>query len=205
MSATQNIPEKPFFRVNEVCRLTDTQPYVLRFWESEFPQLAPEHGKGSSPVYKKDAVELIFRIKQLLYEEEYTIAGARQVLSGENDQPQPRKPPAKPEKVEAVEASEEESNERLPRQLELEPARRPTAVQAAEARTLSSSGIAKERYDAAVEEVTHLRLQLTDLENRMRRVEHDRESALDEAERMRDRSDRAIGRLEAILKRLRGA
>ena len=82
MSVTPNIPKKPFFRVNEVCQLTDTQPYVLRFWESEFPQLAPDHGHGGKPVYKKDDVELIFRIKRLLYEEDYTIAGARQVLSG---------------------------------------------------------------------------------------------------------------------------
>jgi DNA-binding transcriptional MerR regulator len=205
LSATPNIPEKPFFRVNEVCRLTDTQPYVLRFWESEFPQLAPDHGKGASPVYRKDDVELIFRIKQLLYEEEYTIAGARQILSGEGKRPRakPHPAPAK-NKAGTLETPDNEPIERVPRQLELESARRPTAVQAAEVRP-AGNGIAKERYDAAVEEVTHLRLQLTDLENRMRRVEHDRESALEEAERMRDRSDRAIGRLEAILKRLQGA
>ena len=206
MSATSNIPEKPFFRVNEVCRLTDTQPYVLRFWESEFPQLTPEHGKGSAPVYKKGDVELIFRIKQLLYDEEYTIAGARQVLSGEGKRPKAKMRPEKAqkvEKVETVETSDNEQDERVPRQLELEPARRPTAVQSAEVRA-ATNGIAKERYDAAVEEVTHLRLQLTDLENRMRRFEQDREKALEESERMRDRSDRAIGRLEAILSQLQG-
>ena len=90
MSVTPNIPQKPFFRINEVCQLTDTQPYVLRFWESEFPQLSPDHGHGGKPVYKKGDVELILQIKHLLYEEEYTLAGARQVLSGAS--PARRKP-----------------------------------------------------------------------------------------------------------------
>lgn len=179
------IPEKPFFRVNEVCRLTDTQPYVLRFWESEFPQLSPDHHQGSSPLYRRDDVELIFRIKQLLYDEEYTIAGARQVLSGESAKAGPATRTAIPMARAAKKAP--------PRQLELD------------GLAPETTGISKERYDDAVDEITHLRLQLADAENRLRRADHDRSAALEEAEALRDRNARAIGRLEAILERLRDA
>lgn len=75
-----DVPEKPFYKIGEVCQYTDTQPYVLRFWESEFPQLAPEKNRNGQRVYRKQDIDLIFRIKKLLYEEEYTIAGARRKL-----------------------------------------------------------------------------------------------------------------------------
>ena len=195
MSVTPNIPEKSFFRVNEVCQLTDTQPYVLRFWESEFPQLTPDHGHGGKPVYKKDDVELIFRIKRLLYDEDYTIAGARQVLSG--DAPVTPKPVAVP--------SEEpvESEVRQPRQLQLDavaPERAHTVH--TESEQLQEQGISKERYDDALEEITHLRLHLSEAETRLRRAENERSNALHEVEQLRDKRDRSIGRLEAILQRV---
>ena len=192
MSVTPNIPEKSFFRVNEVCQLTDTQPYVLRFWESEFPQLTPDHGSGGKPVYKKDDVELIFRIKRLLYDEDYTIAGARQVLSG-------KARPAKPKS--AAKKAAPPSQEPAPRQLELNaplPQREISAPVAAE--PLETQGISKERYDDAVDEVTHLRLHLTEAKNLLRRADTEREKALNETELLRDKRDRAVGRLEAILK-----
>ena len=74
------IPEKLFYKAAEVCQITDTQPYVLRFWESEFPQLAGEKNRSGQRVYKRADIDLVFRIKQLLYEEEYTIAGARKAI-----------------------------------------------------------------------------------------------------------------------------
>ena len=195
MSVTPNIPQKPFFRVNEVCQLTDTQPYVLRFWESEFPQLAPDHGRSGNPVYKKDDVELILRIKRLLYEEDYTIAGARQVLSGDaRATPKPAPSPAKKMKVAKPEVSQ-------PRQLELDApvAKRETTAHIAAAPP-EMRGVSKERYEDAVEEITHLRLHLTEAKNLLRRADTDKEKALNEAELLRDKRDRAIGRLEAILK-----
>ena len=193
MSVTPNIPKKPFFRVNEVCQLTDTQPYVLRFWESEFPQLAPDRPHGGKPVYKKHDVELIFRIKQLLYEEEYTIAGARQVLSG--------KPTAVAPKPENPSAPAKAS--RQPRQLELDAtvSHRPTAAPAPD-RAEDFTGVPKERYDDAVEEITHLRLCLSEAETRLRRADQECEKAVSDVERFRDKHDRAVGRLEAILQRL---
>src|SRR5213594_2449236 len=75
--------EKPFYKIGEVCEITGTQPYVLRFWESEFPMLAPKKNRSGQRVYRKRDIELIHRIKTLLYEEEYTIAGARKILEGE--------------------------------------------------------------------------------------------------------------------------
>ena len=69
-----------FYKIGEVCAMTDTQPYVLRFWESEFAQLAPRKSRSGQRLYEKKDVDLVLRIKQLLYDEEYTIAGARRKL-----------------------------------------------------------------------------------------------------------------------------
>lgn len=84
--------EKLFYKIGEVCQLTDTQPYVLRFWESEFPQLAPQKNRSGQRIYRSTDIELILRIKKLLYEEEFTIAGARKQL--ELEQAQRRQAPA---------------------------------------------------------------------------------------------------------------
>ncbi len=78
--AASEIPNKLFFKIGEVCEITDTQPYVLRFWESEFPQLAPRKNRSGQRVYQRKDIEMVMRIKRLLYEEEYTIAGARRKL-----------------------------------------------------------------------------------------------------------------------------
>ena len=81
------IPRKHFFKIGEVCSLTDTQPYVLRFWESEFPQLAPNKSRTGQRIYRSRDVQLILEIKKLLYEEGYTIAGARKKLGMDSDAP----------------------------------------------------------------------------------------------------------------------
>jgi len=65
-----------------VSRLTGLEPYVLRYWESEFPQIKPDKGKSGQRLYKKEDVDNIFHIKQLLYKDGYTIAGARRKLNG---------------------------------------------------------------------------------------------------------------------------
>lgn len=79
----QEIPNKLFYKIGEVCEITDTQPYVLRFWESEFPQLAPRKNRSGQRVYQRKDIDTVLRIKRLLYEEEYTIAGARKKLEEE--------------------------------------------------------------------------------------------------------------------------
>ena len=101
MEQTQlDVPDKLFYKASEVCQLTDTQPYVLRFWESEFPQLAAEKNRSGQRVYRREDIDLIVRIKKLLYEEEYTIAGARKVLEDGAQgalPPEPRKHRKAPE------------------------------------------------------------------------------------------------------------
>jgi DNA-binding transcriptional MerR regulator len=79
--ATPKIPDKLFFKIGEVCKIVDIEPFVLRFWETEFPNLAPEKSKSGQRVYKKKDIENILRIKELLYDRGYTIAGARKHLS----------------------------------------------------------------------------------------------------------------------------
>ena len=77
------IPEKLFFKIGEVCDLTSIQAHVLRYWESEFPMLAPQKNPAGQRTYRKRDVEIVMRIKELLYDEQYTIAGAKKKLQSE--------------------------------------------------------------------------------------------------------------------------
>ena len=77
------IPDKLYFRIGDVARLCAVEPYVLRFWETEFPQLKPNKSGTGQRLYRKRDVEMALRVKRLLYDEGYTIAGARQVLQSE--------------------------------------------------------------------------------------------------------------------------
>lgn len=78
------IPDKLYFRIGEVARLLDLPAYVLRFWESEFPQLKPNKGGTGQRLYRRRDVETALEIRKLLYDEGYTIPGARQALKGES-------------------------------------------------------------------------------------------------------------------------
>jgi DNA-binding transcriptional MerR regulator len=78
------IPEKLYFRIGEVASLCRLPAYVLRFWESEFPQLKPVKSSTGQRMYRKRDVENVLRIKQLLYEQGFTIVGARQQLRSES-------------------------------------------------------------------------------------------------------------------------
>jgi DNA-binding transcriptional MerR regulator len=78
---TPEIPDKLFFKIGEVCEIAGIEPYVLRFWETEFPNLAPEKSKAGHRVYKRKDVENVLRVKELLYDRGFTIAGARKALS----------------------------------------------------------------------------------------------------------------------------
>ena len=77
------IPDKLYFRIGEVASLCHLPAYVLRFWESEFPQLKPVKSSTGQRMYRKRDVENVLRIKQLLYEQGFTISGARQQLRTE--------------------------------------------------------------------------------------------------------------------------
>src|SRR6201993_4902028 len=78
------IPEKLYFRIGEVARLCRLPAYVLRFWETEFPQLKPGKSSTGQRMYRRRDVEVVVNIKRLLYEDGFTIAGARQLLRAEN-------------------------------------------------------------------------------------------------------------------------
>jgi len=80
VSSEHQIPDKLFFKIGEVAELTGTKPHVLRYWESEFKMLRPAKGDSGQRVYRRKDVELIFVIKRLLYEENFTIAGAKKQL-----------------------------------------------------------------------------------------------------------------------------
>jgi len=77
------IPDKLYFRIGEVATLCHLPAYVLRFWESEFPQLKPVKSSTGQRMYRPRDVESVLRIKQLLYEQGFTISGARQQLRAE--------------------------------------------------------------------------------------------------------------------------
>ena len=76
------IPDKLYFRIGEVSELAETQPYVLRYWETEFPSLKPTKSPSGHRLYRRQDVEMVFEIKRLLYEEGFTIEGARKYLAG---------------------------------------------------------------------------------------------------------------------------
>lgn len=77
MARSQN---KLFYKIGEVCEIFDLEPHVLRYWESEFPSLAPQKNRAGQRIYRQRDLELIETIRRLLYEEGHTVAGARKKL-----------------------------------------------------------------------------------------------------------------------------
>src|SRR4051794_1778831 len=84
MQSATVIPEKIYFKIGEVCDILGVQPHVLRYWETEFPMLSPQKNKSGQRSYRRRDVEMALRIKQLLYNEMFTIAGARKKLQSES-------------------------------------------------------------------------------------------------------------------------
>lgn len=105
------IPDKLYFRIGDVAQLCEVPAYVLRFWETEFPQLKPNKGGTGQRLYRKRDVEMALRIKSLLYDQGYTIPGARQVFKAE----------AKPKESSAV-APEPATRQAAPSSQPVEPA-----------------------------------------------------------------------------------
>ena len=174
------IPQKSFYKIREVCRYTDTQPYVVRFWESEFPQLTPDTSRGGQPVYSRDDIDLILRIKELLYDEEFTLEGARRQIAKERKRGGGRSKKGRPaarKKVPVREAEPPAATER--------PAEEPSGNH-------EMDTVSRARYQDAVDEVAHLRLQLQEAEAQSRKAESD-------ADDYRERCERAVDRLEKLL------
>lgn len=77
------VQKRLYYKIGEACKALGIQPYVLRYWETEFPALAPSKSRSGQRVYSEKELEIIRRIKELLYSEGYTIAGAKKKLEGE--------------------------------------------------------------------------------------------------------------------------
>ena len=86
--------DEKLYKIGEVCKLAEVQPYVLRYWETEFPQLAPNKSGGGQRLYTRAEIDTILRIKELLYREGFTIAGAKKKLETEIAEPPPSAPRA---------------------------------------------------------------------------------------------------------------
>lgn len=85
--ALPEIPDKLYYRIGEVARLCAVETYVLRFWETEFPQLKPNKSGAGQRLYRRREVDLARHIRHLLYDEGYTIPGARQAIQAESRKP----------------------------------------------------------------------------------------------------------------------
>ena len=104
MVVRARVQKRLYYKIGEACKELGIQPYVLRYWETEFPALAPSKSRSGQRVYSEKELEVIRRIKQLLYEEGYTIAGAKKKLETELAS-------GGPEEVEAVAVAEEAKTE----------------------------------------------------------------------------------------------
>lgn len=82
-TSNQSIPDKLYFRIGEVAKMIGVEPYVLRYWETEFPEIAPVKSKARQRLYKRQDVELIYRIRDLLYQQNFTIKGAKKKIKDE--------------------------------------------------------------------------------------------------------------------------
>jgi DNA-binding transcriptional MerR regulator len=91
LQPTPEIPDKLYFKIGEVSELLGVEPYVLRYWETEFPVLSPKKSGTGHRLYRRKDVELLLRIKHLLYEKRFTIEGARQTLQSEAKAPKPQR------------------------------------------------------------------------------------------------------------------
>src|SRR3569833_3707285 len=90
-TGSPEIPDKLYFKIGEVSDLLGVEPYVLRYWESEFPSLSPKKSGTGHRLYRRKDVELLLRIKHLLRDKRYTLEGARQSLQAEAKAPKPKR------------------------------------------------------------------------------------------------------------------
>jgi len=110
------IKKKLFYKINEVSKITGLKPYVLRYWETEFPQLSPEKDDSDQRRYRRKDIDLVLRIKKLLYEEKYTIAGAKQKIASEMGGTQRRsRAPQPAPSAKAAAPTRAPSGKRIPR------------------------------------------------------------------------------------------
>jgi DNA-binding transcriptional MerR regulator len=91
------LPDKPFFKIGEAARLCGVKPYVLRYWETEFRSVRPQKTRSQQRLYRRKDLELLLKIRHLLYQERFTIEGARARLRELGHDELPAPPPPAPE------------------------------------------------------------------------------------------------------------
>lgn len=198
---SEEFPDKPFYKIGEVCQYTDTQPYVLRFWESEFPQLAPEKNRSGQRVYRREDVDLIFRIKKLLYEEEYTIAGARRRLE-QGDEAAEGPEPGREALVERRVAAARAARDAAEPTVQADARRRPLFDDEPAATAVQETPGAADVARPAEEVLEALRRDLEDARSALRRSEAATAAAESQRDAMRRRMEKGAARLEEALSRL---
>jgi DNA-binding transcriptional MerR regulator len=166
---SDELPEKIFFKIGEVARIVGAEPYVLRYWEKEFGSIRPRKSRGGQRIYRRPDVELLLRIKTLLRDEGFTIAGARKKLAEE------RRGRSEPPGLKALDAPEDAggaSDEPTPEADE------------------ASSQVLKEEVDRLTQECQALRLaraaairRLAAAEEALRQVRREIAAMLDEIEK----------------------
>ncbi len=188
-----DIPDKPSYKISEVCQYTDTQPYVLRFWESEFPELASQKSRSGQRVYTRKDIDLVLKIKKLLYEEEFTIAGARKHLEDELS-------------GRAVEAPAHEAGrggKKTGSRKEAEAREKTTRAEGAGAGPLfAETAPAEGAEDQGAAEMEELRQRAADAEQRRLQSEADLEKAQRAIAAYREASAKVADRLESLLRSL---
>jgi DNA-binding transcriptional MerR regulator len=107
-NASSTALKKTYYSISEVCTMAGLEPHVLRYWESEFPQLRPKKNRAGNRAYRDKDIELIEYIKKLLYEEQYTIPGARKKCAAwrDRDEPEPAPPVSQKKPDSGLAASE---------------------------------------------------------------------------------------------------
>ncbi len=132
------IPDRLYFKIGDVARICGLETYVLRFWESQFPQLKPNKSGTGQRLYRRREVELVLEIKRLVHAEGYTLSGARQALDQHSRRPGP--PDAK---------SPQDS--------------RPEAQSASPSRRASTAANSAQRMDAVAATIGHVRAELREI------------------------------------------
>jgi DNA-binding transcriptional MerR regulator len=114
------VPKKLYYKIGEVCEIVGVPAHVLRYWETEFPTLTPPKSRGGQRTYRPADIELLLRIRKLLYEEGFTIAGARKKLGHRKPAAAPDGPKAggKPEGAETVQVQADEPLGKVRKELE---------------------------------------------------------------------------------------
>lgn len=114
------IPNKLYFSISEVAEMTSVKPHVLRYWESEFPELRPKKNRAGNRSYREKDIRTVMTIRDLLYQEGYTIAGARNRLKDRGRIEEPTRASAHVETREAAKAPTRSASDQLLREMRQE-------------------------------------------------------------------------------------